>query len=275
MRAVAVSLQTTPGSSRSPLNNLIMETYSIAASAVLGDGTTFGAYCVIEAGVRIGDHCQIGHHVVLREGTVIGDHVRIDDHASIGKQPMRAAHSAVTSAQKQPPAQIGDRCLIGTGVVIYAGCSVGEKVLVADHATLREEVTVGDFTIVGRGVAVENKCSIGSYCKLETNAYITAYSTLADRVFVAPGVVTSNDNYMGRTEVRYSQFKGVTIERGGRVGAGAVILPGKVIAPDAVIAAGAVLTHNTDPDTVYAGVPARKFRMVPIEQRLDRQGWID
>ena len=181
---------------------------------------------------------------------------------------MRAPNSAVTQDKLQPPAQIGDRCLIGAGVVIYAGCLLGEKVLVADLATVREDVEVGAFTIIGRGVAVENRCRIGRYCKLETNAYLTAYSEVEDRVFVAPGVLTSNDNFMGRTEERFKHFRGVTVRRGGRLGVGAVVLPGKEIAPDAVVAAGAVLTCDARREVIYAGVPARPFRDVPDEQKL-------
>ena len=246
---------------------------TVAPSARIGAGTTLGHFCVVGEDVEIGAGCQIGHHVVLHDGTRIGDHVRIDDHTTIGKQPMRAPNSAVTQGQRQPPAQIGDRCLLGASVVLYAGCTLGEKVLVADLATVREQVTVGAFTIIGRGVAVENECTIGRYCKLETNAYLTAYSTLEDRVFVAPGVLTSNDNYLGRTEERFDHFDGATVRRGGRLGVGAVLLPGKEVGPDAVVAAGAVLTRDADAETIYAGVPARRFRDVPDEQLLRNQGW--
>ena len=244
-------------------------------TAVIGEGSNLGAYCVIGEGVQIGEGCQIGHHVVIHEHTVIGDHVRIDDHVTIGKQPMRAANSAITSDNKQPPAVIGAGSLIGASVVIYAGCTLGQRVLVADVATIREDVTIGDFTIIGRGVAVENKCVIGRYCKLETNAYVTAYSELEDRVFLAPGVLTSNDNYVGRTQERFKHFKGITVQRGGRIGVGAVTLPGLTIAPDTLVAAGALITKNTEPNLIYAGVPARKFSPVPEEQKLDNQGWED
>lgn len=249
------------------------ESSHIASSAEIGADTEIGHCCVIEDDVTIGRGCQIGHHVVIRAGAVIGDGVRIDDHATLGKQPMRAPNSAVTRDQVQPPVRVGDRCLIGAQVVLYAGCVLGEKVLVADLASLREDVAIGDYTIIGRGVAVENACRVGRYCKLETNVYLTAYSELEDRVFVAPGVLTSNDNYMGRTDERFDHFKGVTVRRGGRLGVGAVTLPGREVGPDAVVAAGAVLTRDARPRTIYAGVPAHRFRDVPPEQLLEAQGW--
>lgn len=247
----------------------------IHGTARLGADSTVGRFSVIGPGVTVGDGCRIGHHVVIHDGATIGHGVRIDDHAVIGKQPMRAPNSAVTTAEAKPPCTLGDACLVGAGVIIYAGCTLGRKVLVADLATIREDVTIGDFTIVGRGVAVENRCTIGRYVKLETNSYVTAYSEIEDRVFVAPGVLTSNDNYIGRTEERFKHFKGVTVRRGGRLGVGSVILPGRVVGADAVIGAGAVLTGDAEPETVYTGVPARARRAVPEEQKLENQGWID
>jgi UDP-2-acetamido-3-amino-2,3-dideoxy-glucuronate N-acetyltransferase len=159
--------------------------------------------------------------------------------------------------------------------VIYRGCEIGRKVLVADLATIRENVTVGDFTIVGRGVAIENYCRIGRYVKLETNAYITAYSELDDRVFIAPCVATSNDNFIGRSEERFKHFKGITVRRGGRIGVNATILPGIIIGEDALVAAGALVTKDVPAHKIVAGVPAKVFRDVPSEQQLQNQNWKD
>jgi acetyltransferase-like isoleucine patch superfamily enzyme len=163
--------------------------------------------------------------------------------------------------------------MIGTHVVIYRGAQVGEKVLIADLATVRENVSIGKCTIVGRGTAIENFCKIGNYVKLETNVYITAYSEVGDRAFVAPCVATSNDNYVGRTEERFKHFKGVTIKKGARIGVNATILPGKVINEDALVAAGALVTKDAPARKIFAGAPARAIREVPKEQLLENQGW--
>src|SRR5207244_7651686 len=159
-----------------------------------------------------------------------------DDHATLGKLPMQAASSATTKDQALTPLTVGDGCIVGTGVVLYRGAAIDGKVLMADLCTVRENVTVGRGTIVGRGVTVENFCQVGRFCKLESECYITAYSELEDRVFVAPAVVTTNDNYVGRTAERFKHFKGITIRRGGRIGAGAVMLPGAAVAEDGLVA---------------------------------------
>jgi UDP-2-acetamido-3-amino-2,3-dideoxy-glucuronate N-acetyltransferase len=247
----------------------------IHPSAVLGEGSRIGEGCVVAEGVSIGRDCQIGHHVVIHDGTRIGDQVRIDDHATLGKRPMRAANSATTKEQELPPLAVGENCIVGTGVVLYRGAAIEPKVLMADLCTVRENVSIGRGTIVGRGVTVENFCTIGRYCKLESESYLCAYSTLEDRVFIAPGVVTSNDNFVGRTQERFKHFKGVTVKRGGRIGAGSVTLPGIVVGEDGLVAAGSVVTRDVPARKVVMGSPARVLRDVPVAQWLENQGWVD
>jgi len=247
----------------------------IDPSAALGEGTTLGEGCVLGPRVRLGARCRVGHHVVFHADTEVGDDVRIDDQAVLGKLPMRAANSATTKEQELPPLRVGSLSIVGTGAVLYRGAAIDAKVLMADLCTVRENVSIGRGTIVGRGVTVENFCTVGRFCKLESECYITAYSTLEDRVFVAPGVVTSNDNYVGRTAERFKHFKGVTIRRGGRVGAGAVLLPGVTVGEDGLVAAGSVVTHDVPARTIVMGRPAKPWRPVPEEQLLDNQGWID
>jgi UDP-3-O-[3-hydroxymyristoyl] glucosamine N-acyltransferase len=207
--------------------------------------------------------------VVVHPGTRIGKNVRIDDHAVVGKQPMKNRRSAMTTDDPYPPAIIENDVQIGTSAIVYAGCVIGSHTLVADLATVREDVHIGQGTIVGRGVAIENQCEIGANCKLETNVYVTAKTRIEDNVFIAPGVLTSNDNYLGRTQERFEHFGGPILKTASRIGIGAVILPGMVVESEAVLAAGAVLTTDAQAGTIYVGIPARPAGPVPPEQLLD------
>ena len=244
---------------------------SISDKASIVSPKFIGENVVIEENVTIGKGCYIGHNVVIHKDTRIGENVFIDDNTVIGKFPMHSPASALPEVKSPQPAVIGNNCLIGAGVIIYRGALIGEKVLIADLATIRENTEIGNFTIVGRGVAVENFCKVGAHCKLETNAYITAYSELSDYVFIAPMVTTSNDNYMARGKERFKHFKGVTVKKGGRIGANATILPGKIIEEEGVVAAGSVLTKNVPAKKIYLGAPAKYFRDVPEEQLLEKQ----
>lgn len=244
---------------------------AIHPSAAIGKDVKIGNYTTIMDDVQIGDSCIIGNNVVIHSGTVIGRGVRIDDGAVIGKLPMRSVRSALKASGDLPPAVVGDECLIGTHTVIYRGSVIGDKVMVADLATVRENTVVESETIIGRGAAIENYCKVGCRCKIETNAYITAYSNLYDDVFIAPGVVTTNDNFVGRGKERFKYFKGITAMRGARIGAQATILPGKVVEEEALVAAGSVLTCDAQSKKVYIGSPAKVKKEVPPEQLLENQ----
>lgn len=243
----------------------------ISESSNIGNNVKIGHFAVIEDNVQIGDNCIIGNNVVIHEGSRIGNNVRIDDNTVIGKTPMRSVNSIFKDEKKYAPCEIGNECLIGAGVIIYCGCTIGEKTLIADVATIREDVTIGTKTIIGRGATVENFCKVGSNCKIQTNVYITAYSEIEDYVFIAPCAVTSNDNYAARSKERFNHFKGVTIKKGGRIGAGAVVLPGKVIHEDGFAAAGSVVTRDIQNAEIVTGNPAKKFKDVPEDQLLKNQ----
>ena len=237
----------------------------------LGKNIALDKNVIIEDEVTIGVNCRIGYNVIIRKSTTIGDNVRIDDNTVIGKYPMRATLSIFKEEKNLSPTHIGNNCLIGANAVIYIASSISNNVLIADLASIRENTAIGEYTIVGRGVTVENYVKIGKRCKLESECYITAYSELEDYVFIAPGVVTSNDNYLGRTEERFEHFKGITVKRGGRIGANAVILPGKTIGSDALVAAGSVVTKDVPPRKIVMGSPARIIRGVPEEQLIKNQ----
>jgi serine O-acetyltransferase len=239
---------------------------------VIGPGTELGEFCVIGDNVRIGKDCRIGHHVVIHADSIVDDSVTIGDGSVIGKLPMKAPRSKTTKDHSDlPPASIGERSQIGTGVVVYRGCSIAGFVLVADLCTVREDVSIGEYTIVGRGVAIENECTVGERVKLETNVYLTAKSEVGDYCFLAPCVATSNDNFLGRSEERFKHFKGVVMKKGARLGVNATILPGVTIDSDGVVAAGAVAVRDVPARQIVAGIPARQFGPVDDDQLLENQ----
>jgi hypothetical protein len=238
-------------------------------SARIGENTRLGINVIVLEDAAIGKDCLIGHNVVIHQGSRIGDGVRIDDNSIIGKEPLRSPRSIFQDEKRFEPAVIGDNCLIGAHVTIYTGSRIGTNNLVADLATIREDVVIGDYNIIGRNVTIENFTKLGNRNKLETNAYITAYSELGDYCFIAPCVATSNDNYMGRDPERFQHFKGVTVKDGGRIGVNATILPGKIIETNGTVAAGSVVTRNVAKGKIVLGAPARVIREVSQEQLLE------
>ena len=213
---------------------------------------------------------EISPTATVYPGTVIGDGCKVLDGAVLGKQPVLSPRST-TRREQLPPLELGEGTIVSTGAIVFAGSTLGARVIVGDQACVRERVTVGDDVVIGRGSLVENDTTIGASTTIQADAYITAGSTLEDGVFVAPRVVTTNDNFMGRTEKRLTLKRGPTIRRGARVGGGAILCPGVEIGEEAFVGAGAVVTKDVPPRVVVVGNPARVLREVPAEELLPRE----
>jgi acetyltransferase-like isoleucine patch superfamily enzyme len=209
----------------------------------------------------------IAETAIVYPGTVVGEGCRVLDYAVVGKQPTLSPHS--TAAREElPPLELGPGTIVSTGAVVFAGTSIGERVIVGDQSCVRERCTIGDDVVIGRGALVENDTTVGARAKIQAEAYVTAYSTLEDDVFIAPCVVTTNDNFMGRTEKRHALRKGPTIRRGARIGGAAILLPGIEIGEEAFVGAGAVVLKDVPARAVMVGNPARQIRAVPDEELL-------
>ena len=241
---------------------------NIAKSAQIGEKTTIGKNTIVAENVIIGKNCKIGNNVVIHARSNLGDNIRIDDNTIVGKLPMFSPRSIFKKEKKFQPTEIDDDCLIGANVVIYCQCKIGKKNLIADLATVRENVDIGDYNIIGRNVTIENYIKIGERNKFETNSYITAYSEIADYCFIAPNATTSNDNYMGRDKERYKHFQGIIMKKGSRLGVSCTILPGITINEDGVAAAGSLVTKDIPAQEIWAGTPAKYFKKVPKTQLL-------
>jgi UDP-2-acetamido-3-amino-2,3-dideoxy-glucuronate N-acetyltransferase len=211
---------------------------------------------------------EIADTAVVYPGTVVGEGCRILDYAVVGKQPTLSPRSTA-KREELPPLELGPGTVVSTGAVVFAGTTIGERVILGDQACVRERCTIGDDVVIGRGSLVENDTSIGPLTKIQAHAYITAYSLLEDNVFVAPCVITTNDNFMGRTERRHELVKGPTIRRGARIGGGAVLLPGLEIGEEAFVGAGAVVLRDVPPRAIVVGNPARQIREVPEAELLE------
>ncbi len=131
--------------------------------------------------------------------------------------------------------------------------AVGMKV---DRCSVASRVWFGSSRVrIGRGTYV------GHHCLFDTWAPIT----IGERCAIAMQVsfVTSSHE-LGGPERRAGAMttRPVTVGDGAWIGARATVLPGVTIGEGAVVAAGAVVTQDCEPHTLYAGVPARRVRVL-------------
>src|SRR5436190_12834108 len=112
---------------------------------------------------------EIHPSAIVYPGTILGEGVKVLEHAVVGKQPTLSPRS---TAKREPlePATIGDGTVISTGAVVFAGTTVGARVIIGDQSCVRERVTVGDDVVVGRGALIENDTAIGAMTKIQADA---------------------------------------------------------------------------------------------------------
>lgn len=102
-------------------------------------------------------------------------------------------------------------------------------------------------------------CFVSVNCLFDGSDWIE----IGPATHLAPGVqLLTSSHEIGPREKRAGALHcaPVTIGAGCWLGAGVLVMPGVAIADGCVIAAGAVLTQSTEPDGLYAGLPAKRIR---------------
>ena len=194
----------------------------IDPAARLGRNVSVGPWTVIGADVVIGDDCRIGPHTVLRGPTTLGRGNRIYQFATVGE-------GSPAFAYKDEPTTlaIGDDNVIREGVTIHRGlatdrsrteigsgnllmayvhvghdCVLGDRIVMANNASVAGHVTVGDEAVLSGYVGVPQFRRIGAY------AFVGAMSLVAKDV---PAYVSIAGNPAGAV--------GLNLERLRRLGA--------------------------------------------------------
>ena len=142
---------------------------------------------------------------------------------------------------------------------------IGENTFLAETAVILGDVTIGRdcsiwYNAVLRGDV--NKIVIGDRTNIQDGVVI---HTLYDGSKHPSQTHIGSDVSIGHNAV----IHGAVIGDDCLIGMGATILDNDVVPPGCIIAANALVLSNArlEPDSVYAGVPAKKVKDVTPEQR--------
>jgi acetyltransferase-like isoleucine patch superfamily enzyme len=170
----------------------------------------------------------------------------------------------------------------------------GDDVFVSANVEIRRPqlVRVGNHVAIDSGLYLTTATTIGDYAHL--GPYLTviggAQSTLLveDFVTIAAGsrLICGSDEFGGEglTSVTVPEEFRDAVELGtircarfAGIGTNAVVMPNVTIAEGSVIGACALVTKDTEPWTIYVGVPARPVKTRPRAKMLEyarRLGYI-
>ena len=142
---------------------------------------------------------------------------------------------------------------------------VGENTFLAETAVLLGDVTVGRdcsiwYNAVLRGDV--NRIVIGDRTNIQDGVVL---HTIYDQAKHPSQTIIGNDVSVGHNAIVH----GAVIGDNCLIGMGATILDNAVVPSGCIIAANALVLSNArlEPDSVYAGVPAKKVKEVTPEQR--------
>jgi UDP-N-acetylglucosamine acyltransferase len=189
--------------------------------AELGRNVTVGPWTLIGPDVVVGDDCEIGPHAVVRGPTVLGRGNRIFQFATVGEgSPAFAYHGEPTTLT------IGDNNVIREGVTIHRGlatdrsrtvigsdclfmayvhighdCVLGDRIVMANNASVAGHVSVGDEAWLSGYAGVPQFRSIGAYSFVGGLARVTkdvpAYVSVDGNPAVAMGLNTERLRRLG------------------------------------------------------------------------------
>lgn len=220
------------------------------------------ATAIIHDGVRIEDDVIIHDYVVVYPNTWIKKGTEIFDHCVLGKLPTSPGITSRKLKQEFGTLTVGEHCILCPGVVLYAGCKIGNRNLLGDFCSIREESETGDNCIISRNVSVNYNTIIGHDTKIMDNSHITGNMKIGNHVFISVLVSTTNDNSMGRKEYNEDYVQGASIGDYTTIGASANILPGVVIGENVIVGASALVTKNIPDNKLVMGIPAKIIRDV-------------
>ncbi len=133
---------------------------------------------------------------------------------------------------------------------VFGSCGKNFKAFTFVRVSFGYNLHVGDNVVVHRHVLLDDRGGIeigdGASISDFANVYSHSHDIVDGRIVYTPRTV---------------------IGRGARITYHATILAGTTVAEDSMVGACSVLTRDTEPHWVYVGVPARKVKEKPAEER--------
>lgn len=119
----------------------------------IGEGTVIGSFCDIGKDVVIGKNCSIQAHATISNGCKVGDNVFIAPNSSL-------LNDRYPKSSLLTPPQIEDNVVIGGGVIILPGVTIGKKAVVAAGSVVTKDVLAREVVL---GVPAKRAMSLNEY----------------------------------------------------------------------------------------------------------------
>ncbi len=181
----------------------------------------------------------------------VGENAIIEDFCIIG----------LSSTGQNEETIIGNNAIIRAHSIIYAGNIIGNNFQSGNKVNIREFNEIGDNVSIGTHSVIEHHIKIGNNVRIHSLVFIPEYTILEDFCWIGPQVTITNAKYPKSPDVK-NELKGAVIKRHAKIGANVTILPGIIVGENSLTGAGSVITKNIEPNSIYAGNPAKFIRTI-------------
>ena len=154
---------------------------------------------------------------------------------------------------------------------------IGTDVFIHETAIIKHpsETSIGSHVAIDNGVIISTKLEIGDYVHIAPYVCMIGSKQskiiLEDFSFVAAGtkLVAGGEDYTGLglvgptipIEYRNINYTTIKFEKYSGCGVNCSILPGVTLSEGSILGANSLLTHDTEPWTIYVGSPARPIKI--------------
>jgi acetyltransferase-like isoleucine patch superfamily enzyme len=127
--------------------------FSLVGNAVIGENCRIGPYARVRPGTSLGSECHIGNFVEIKS-TTMGKHCKINHHSFIGDA--RLGHGVIIGAGsitcnydrgRTNSTIIRDGAFIGSGVMLIAPITVGERAFIGAGSTIVRRAPANSLTL--------------------------------------------------------------------------------------------------------------------------------
>jgi UDP-N-acetylglucosamine acyltransferase len=155
-------------------------------AAVLADGVEIGPWCLVGPGVSLAEDVRLVSHVVVQQDTVIGARTVIHPFSVIGGDPQHGSYKGETVRLEIGMDNVvrehctfnrgtpGDRQLttVGSNGLFMTGAHIGHDVIVGDRVTMANHATLGGHSRVGDRVFLGGLCAIHQFGRVGQGAIV-------------------------------------------------------------------------------------------------------
>ncbi len=157
-----------------------------------------------------------------------------------------------------------DDIFVHPDAFVEANVTLATGARIWHHAQIRTNASIGARCVIGKGVFVDFGVSIGDDCKLQNYACVYHGVKLGRGVFVGPHVVFTNDVRPRAVTADFCPLRDgdwevgeTSVDDGAAIGANSTVLPNVRIGKWAMVGAGSTVTRDVPPYALVVGSPAR------------------